>query len=391
MRAFVFTDRALERYAGQFVWLAINTEKRENAFFRKQFSIQALPTYFVLSPSDTSVVLRWVGGATVGRLQEILDDTRSAFSAAREGRGGGQGEKEAVDADALLVHADELYGEGENTLAATEYHKALAAAPEGWPAYGRAVESLLFAQLTTEEYEACAEFAREVFPRLRATPSAANVAAMGLEAALELPADHARRGDLIAALEDDARVVVEDLTIPLPADDRSGTFGMLVDARRNAGDEEGARDVAARWLSFLDGEAARARTPEERTVFDSHRLSACLELGTPERAIPMLEAAESDFPGDYNPPARLSLVYKELGRWDEGLAASDRALARAYGPRQLSILQTRADLFAGKGDRRSAIHTLQQALELAKSLPAGQRSESRIQSLQKKLDALAAP
>jgi len=33
MRAFVFTDKALERYAGQFVWLAIDTENSKNAPF----------------------------------------------------------------------------------------------------------------------------------------------------------------------------------------------------------------------------------------------------------------------------------------------------------------------------------------------------------------------
>ena len=113
------------------------------------------------------------------------------------------------------------------------------------------------------------------------------------------------------------------------ADDRSGLYVVLVDARKDAKDEAGARKTAGEWALFLDGEAARAKTPEARAVFDSHRLGAYIEMGEPQRAIPMLEASERDFPRDYNPPARLSAAYKAMKRWDEALAANDRALALA--------------------------------------------------------------
>ena len=43
MRAFVFTDAKLERYAGQFVWLAIDTEKPENAAFLPWAAAEAGP------------------------------------------------------------------------------------------------------------------------------------------------------------------------------------------------------------------------------------------------------------------------------------------------------------------------------------------------------------
>ena len=52
----------------------------------------------------------------------------------------------------------------------------------------------------------------------------------------------------------------------------------------------------------------------------------------------MLQASERDLPDDYNPPARLATAYKAMRRWDEALAASDRALAKAYGPRKLGML-----------------------------------------------------
>jgi O-antigen chain-terminating methyltransferase len=39
-------------------------------------------------------------------------------------------------------------------------------------------------------------------------------------------------------------------------------------------------------------------------------------------------------------------MYKAMGRLDDALKASDRALARAYGPRRLVVLRTRADILS---------------------------------------------
>ena len=89
MRAYVFTDRALEQQAGRFVWLQIDTEKAGNAPLREKFPVVALPTYFIVNPADESVALRWVGGATVSRLQGMLDDGRRAVLAGASSGGGG--------------------------------------------------------------------------------------------------------------------------------------------------------------------------------------------------------------------------------------------------------------------------------------------------------------
>jgi tetratricopeptide (TPR) repeat protein len=390
MRAYVFTDEALRKHAGRFVWLEIDTEKKQNAPFRTQFPVPALPTYFIVDPTTEKVVLRWVGGATVPQLEKLLEEGRRNVEAAgtpvaanRPTTG-----KSLEAADAALARADAFYGEGKDADAAKAYEEALSLAPGTWPGYGRAVESLLFAYYRTEQNEPAAKLAREAFPRLRETPSAANVAASGLERDLEMPADHPDRADLVTELEADARAVLANTSLAVAADDRSGVYISLLDARQAAEDSVGAHDVAVQWSRFLDGEAERAPNPNARTVFDSHRLSAYLELGEPERAVPMLQTSERDFPDDYNPPARLAVAYKAMGRWDDALAASDRALAKAYGPRRLGILRNRADICAASGDVEGARRTLQQAIDEAEALPEGQRSESTIAGLKKKLDGL---
>ena len=84
----------------------------------------------------------------------------------------------------------------------------------------------------------------------------------------------------------------------------------------------------------------------------------------------MLEASERDLPDDYNPPARLAAAYKAMKRYDDALAASDRALAKAYGPRKIGILQTRADIYTAQGDVPSARKTKRPSVTPSPCRPA---------------------
>src|SRR5512143_729516 len=371
MRSFVFTDKALERQAGRFVWLAIDTEKEKNAPFLTRYKVEAWPTFWIVDPKTEKVALRWMGGATVPQLTKILDD------GARAVKGNGPGGETA------LAEADRLYGENRNAEAVAAYRAALSKAPADWPQYGRATESLLFALQRVHDGKSCATTAREAFPRLAKTPSAANVAASGLSCALGLAPADPDRAALVSELLADSRAVVADRKTKMAADDVSSVYETLVDERDRAKDEEGAKKIAAEWAAFLEGKAREAKTREGRSVFDPHRLEAYLAMGRPEKAIPMLEQSEKDFPSDYNPPARLALAYNAMKRWDDALAAADRAMARVYGPRKLRVFSARADALAGKGDAAGAKRTIQEALAYAEALPAGQRSEGSIASLRR--------
>ncbi len=378
MRAFVFGDEALQEQAGRFVWLAIDTEKETNAKVQERFPIDAWPTLLVLDPKDERVALRWVGGATPTQLQRILDDGRLAVLGGPPGEG----------PDPSFARAERLYGERSFGEAAKAYQEALKLAPADWPRYSRAVESLLFALSKGGDGATSLRIAREALPNLRGTPSALSVAETGLQCALDLPKAEVGGKDNVEFFEKAARAAIADPKLLAAADDRSSLYADLVRARRDAGDEAGAKATAAEWAAFLEGEAAKGRTPEARSVFDAHRLSAYLELGEPQRAIPMLEASERDFPLDYNPPVRLGVAYRELKRWDDALAATDRALAKAYGPRKIRILLTRSDILLGRGDQEGARATLAEALSAARALPPGQRSEPLIASVQKQLGVL---
>src|SRR5829696_1101133 len=116
MRAYVYTDKSLERYAGRFVWLSVNTEDAKNAPFLKRYPIPALPTLLVLDARRDNVALRYVGGATVPQLKKMLDEVESSYRA-----------RSASTADRLLAKADNLASDGNHVEAAKAYDIAIAA------------------------------------------------------------------------------------------------------------------------------------------------------------------------------------------------------------------------------------------------------------------------
>lgn len=375
MRAYVYTDKSLERYAGRFVWLSVNTEDAKNAAFLAKHKIPALPTLFVIDPKSESVALRYVGGATVPQLRKLLEDAEGTYKA-----------KSLNAADSLLAKGDKLAGEGKNPEALKAYEESLRTAPKGWSRHGRAAESFVLTLALSGDDERCASEALKLVSRLGSTVSGANVASTGLGCLASLePAKRPKHAEEMAVLEKLTRQALADPKLQISDDDRSGLYMTLIGAREALKDEEGAKKLRLDWIAFLEAAAGAAKTPDQRAVYDSHRLTAYLELGTPEKAIAMLEQSERDLPDDYNAPARLAIAFREMKKYDESLAASERALARIEGPRKLTILTGRADTFAAKGDKEMAKKTIAEAVAYAKSLPEGQRSERRIASLEKRL------
>lgn len=378
MRAYVLTDPSLARQARRFVWLDIDTEDPRNSAFRKRYPIEAIPSFYVIDPAEQVAKVRWIGSLTVKQLHALLDDAHSGAYTPR----------------ALLdqvARADSVFGSGDNAAAARAYASVLASARPDWKGRARAVESLVYALLQTRQHERGIAVARAELPGLGRSSSALSVSASALNCSYSLPDSAPGRAEALAEFEAVTRALVTDTTFQAADDDRSGAWIELLSARQAAGDSAGARRVAGEWAGMLEASAAAARTPEQRMVFDSHRLSAYLELGQPERAVAMLAESERDRPDDYNPPARLAVAYLAMKRYDDALAASDRAMLRAYGPRKLLLYTTRADIHAGRGDVAAARRTLEGALAYLETLPEEQRTEGRFANLRRRLAALPSP
>ncbi len=365
MRAYVFTDASLKKQAGRFVWLSIDTEKEKNAPFLARYPVEVWPTLMVVDPAHEQAVLRWPGSLNAQQLVKLLDD----------------GER-AARGDDPLARADRLNAEGKKQEAAAAYRAALPSLPAD--KRPRAIESMLAALAMAHQTDACVQAAIELVPSMPRGPSFANAVSFGLGCAGDEKGEAQKKA--LATLEP-----LGDEAVKLPgllADDRSGLYETMVDLRDAAGDAAGKKALAARWLAFLEGEAGKAKTPEQRAAFDPHRVNAALALGEPQRAEAALKQSERDLPGDYNPPARLAIIYRAAKRWDDALAAADRALAKVYGPRALRVYDLKAGVQLDKGDRAGAKATLEKALAIARALPVEQRRAENVAAIEKKLRAV---
>ncbi|HET8540743.1 MAG TPA: tetratricopeptide repeat protein [Anaeromyxobacter sp.] len=379
MRAYVLTDARLAKLAGRVVRLEVDTEKPRNAPFVERFPIDAWPTLLAIDPATEQVVLRWAGTATAAQIERLALDAERAIRAGQTSR-----------ADEALARADRLMGERRHAQAAAAYREALQAGGKGWERRERAAEAVVQASGFAGDPAACAGAAREVLPALAPGAAAARAAAPGLACALELDDDGARAAAL-DALEPLGRKALAAGGVL--ADDRSWLYDQLAKARADRGDAAGARAVARRWLAFLEGEAARARTPLARSAFDGQRLQAAIRAGEPARALPALLASERDLPHEFVPPTNLGVLYLELGRPKDALAAAERALARAGGPRRIRVLVLRAQAQDALGDRAAARATLERALSEAAALPDATRPKGYTAKAEKLLAELggAAP
>ena len=358
MRSYVFPDPALRPYASRFAWLSIDTEREQNAPLVDRLAVKSLPTLYVIDPATEQPVLAWPGSLTAPELASLLDD---AEAATKQGSTG-------ADAAASFLRGQRATAAGQGDVALAAYRAALAAAPAEWPRRAAVVDALMVALSGDRQLATCVKTAADEAPRLPPGTALADVLRQGMECADALPetvAEKARLAEIVAVGER----IVGDPSVPILADDRSDLYNYLASALTDLGRTADASRVATAWAAFLEAQAAKASSPTARAVFDAHRLLAYVALHQPERAVPMLEQSERDFPADYNPPARLGTAYLAMKRYDDGLSAVKRALERAYGPRKLRLWGLQADLYEAKGDKKAAKAALEEALAFAKTVP----------------------
>ncbi|WP_338863186.1 thioredoxin family protein [Myxococcus stipitatus] len=384
MKAQVLSSPSLGRHAGRFVWLELSTDLSQNAAFQRKFPVDSWPKLYVIDPREEKALLRFSDSLTVAGLEQFLDEGERAY------RGG------AAGLDALLVQADALHARGRVVEAAQVLTEVLAKAPADWPRRGRVMLTLLdslYETGTASGMKACATKALELLPGTPRSLMWAHGARRGLACAQSiLPEEPEAQGveALLSALEEKVVEAMGAPSIDMSADDRALLYRARVWAREMAKDEVGGTRVAEAWMTFLEAEAAKAPTPWIRTLLDSHRADGALRLKTPERAIPALMRSEEEFPRDYLAPLRLAHLYQSQGRLEDALAATDRALAVAQGPRRVSVMSIRARIFLERNDNATAARTLRDALSYSETLPEVQRPMCSVTRLKRELAQLEA-
>jgi thiol-disulfide isomerase/thioredoxin len=377
MREHVFNRPELQQYGQRYVFLSIDTEKEKNAGFLQKYPIDVWPSLIIVDPAKEAVALKWLGSLNVEQFGKLLDDGEKAVKVLAQVKG---------SAEAKLAQADRLYGERKLPESVAAYKAAVAAMKPDHPRRPRAIESWLTALSGNKAFKECVDVAIAEAPKLPRGPSYVNAVYLGLSCQQEADAKEPWRldaGEQLFALAQDA-LKVEGIL----ADDRSGLYETLVGYLDDKGDKKGSAALATEWLTFLEGEAAKAPTPAARAVFDPHRVEAAIASGQAQKMVAPLLKSEQELPEDYNPAARLALIYRELGKFDDALGAADRAMAKVYGPRKLRVMETRASILAKKGDLAGQKEQLTLAVAYARALPAGQRNDKTIARLEGTLGKL---
>jgi thioredoxin-like negative regulator of GroEL len=112
MKQYVLTDPVLTKLAGSFVWLAIDSERPDNAAFLKRFPTRNMPTLWVIEPSTQTPLLKWIGAATARELKGVLEDTLQDRTQQPEAAG-------AAEVNTLWLRAQRASAAGETQQASS--------------------------------------------------------------------------------------------------------------------------------------------------------------------------------------------------------------------------------------------------------------------------------
>ena len=342
MRAFVLTDASLERRAGQFVWLAIDTEKPENAAFKRKFPWKR-PDVSRSRPGETA--------ALDGSVARPFPNAQAARRRAARVRGTGV----AIDARPgrpVLRQA--------STRKRPRIPGALAAAPKGWPVRAhRRVAA--YATGRTSRRRAPSSPSRPIRslpgrPPARASPRAASPAP-------------SREGGGAGRADSWPRCAHTPWpSSRTPPRGRRTTLLPSTKRRRRAGTRATTRAASDSEERSVPGpQAAKATTPEQRAV----RLASAgrRPAGPARKGDSDAEQSSATSQTTTASAARIRVQgHEAVGRGARGVGP--RAV-EGGGPAQALILQNRRD------PRREREHggsraTLQRAISLAESLPEGQ-------------------
>ena len=393
MKQSVLTDEAIKKLGPRFVWLEINTDLPINAALQEQFPTAALPTFFIVDPREEKALLSFVGDAPVLQFERFLEDGEQSFHGNIQGPEVLLARSEALQGEGKLAESVELLQQalaeapqdwGSRERVEQVLKQVLTEAPSDWKARGSTLEALLGVQRELAHHEACVHTALEQLPLLPHAAPWADSAAAGLDCALNLPEQTAGAAEQQAALEAQVREALSP-HIPLAAEDRSGMYMALVMARAHAGDAAGKKAILEQWLTFLEGEAERAPNPTARLSVNVLRTAAASMVGEHQRAIPALEQSERELPDNSEPPMRLASLYRKVGRLDDALAASSRALPKLEGIYRLSALKERAEIYVARNERDQAVRALRDALDYAKALPPKSMAHNLVVQVEKRL------
>ena len=362
MQTTVFTDASFAGERDKFVWLAMDTDRPENAAALQKLAISAWPTFYVLG-ADESVLARFVGAASVEQFHQFL----AAGAAAQAGG--------IAAADARMLGAERALALKDYDAADSELAAALTAAPKDWARRAELLNSMILTKYKKKDDAGCMALADEHMDETGHAAAASDFLVTAMSCADDRAKDEP---DRVKALREKAvtrwKALLADPAAQLSIDDRSDAMASLRDTLDSLGKKDEAKQIALAQQKLLDDTAAKAPDALAAMTYNWPRAEVYVYLGKPLDLVPALEKSAKDLPTEYDPPARLGWIYFKAGKLPEAAQWTDKALTMVYGPRKGRLLTQRADIAAAAGDKAKERELRDAAVKLYESLPAGQQS-----------------
>jgi tetratricopeptide (TPR) repeat protein len=377
MQSFVLTAANFPAITSRFVLLAIDTERADNASFLEKLPVSVWPTFYVASP-ELEVLGRWLGTASPAQFSHFLSESDRAAGLR------GSEQLPANDPRVPLALADELATRGKFQEAAQSYAKALALAPKDWPRRPETLVAQITALAKAKAERPCLELAGAALEQTGRGVSAVDFASYALACADAAPKGDALAGKVQSAAKRQLHGICHQDSTELTPDDQAAACASLAEAENALGDAAGAQHAMLQRLAILE-RAASGQPDAAALAYDWALTDTLLTLGRAQEAVDRAVARERALPDNYNPPQYQAKGYKALGRWEEGLAAIERALRLAYGPRRVSFLTLKADLLLGAGRKEEARQVVLEQLAQYRALPSAQRQPAQEARIEKRL------
>ena len=382
MKATVFRDASLAQFQDRVLFVAVDTDREENADFMDRYSVQMLPTFFLVDPTQNDKLLGfWPGSASVSEMRTFLQDGVDTVAALRKGA-------LAEGSPARhLIEARVAHNRGDAKLASQHYAKAIKAAPNDWPRRSEALKGQIQALANSGQVRQCVELGLTSIGEVQGASIPGDFSSVLLACAdrLKQPWQARKvRQAVVAKLEP----LLADPPALMAPDDVADAWNILAYAYADLRQPAKQKQAIESMLAVLEKAAAVAPDAHAKAAYDYGRGKAYLELGMPEKAVKMLEEREKELPGSAEPPARLSRVLARMGRTQEALAAIERALKHAYGPRKLLFLREKASYQHKLKDTQGAIATMEAVVAGYEKLPAGLSSERSLKDARARLTKL---
>lgn len=388
MQQTVLRDPAVLALQGDFVWLAVDTDKPRNAELSGQLDMSMWPTFFVLDPETLGVHARFAGASSTEQFVAFAQTGARNFAA---GKGDAATEDPLVLAERALQKAIKLVQAKRFAESDPAFAEALGLAPPDWPRRADTWVERVRALNKAERWSACIDAANAGLPEV-APARSASVTDFGYYARTCAEkaggADDPEAKALLARLDRAMAELDASPQAKLSVDDRSDLLANWRALAELRGETDKAKALALRQRDLLKGAWNAAASPAERVVFLWPRAEVHVYLGEGAALVDDYEAMVRALPKHYEPPYRLAWLLSQLDQAERARPHAQRAVELLYGPRKARALSLLAEVEAKRGDVEAQRAARAQLVQLWEGLPEGQRNPEALAAARDELAKL---